>query len=491
MPANARLCAFLARAGRGKTHSAMTQAIKRYGRKRVLGVSPWNPQVKALTKGYGVEAVTFCRLAGMNACGQLRRKAKDLEPYACVVIDEALLLSHRQMVALRALIAKNPTVAFWITGDPCQLEAVGDPADQATKERWLKDLLHTVISIRRSARLTDPAEAAMLEEIERLLLDSPNPDLRAIMLRFFHTITLAQAKAAGITRAVAYYHSTVDRLNHESQTARPPPATPCVRLGRRKTPYYEGDTLVCRVGHLERGCSLWRSVSYRILEVGPTAFTLQAMDDNMDEEDDVELEQDPEAVPTSSSESRGSKGAASAPFSVPVDRILTHFRLPGVSTLHSAQGTTVDGPLLVADWECEHACVRWLYTALTRPRRLSDVWLLVNSKAPPTPSAAYFRHRIGSYMAQDRAAGRDLLLGEPVDAGWWAGQARCNGMVCPGCREPMEWWEVASEDGTSEGWWQDTNRAPPSLVTLNRRNNALGHFKDNCELMCMACNRST
>lgn len=227
----------------------------------MLLVTPWNLQAGELAKQHGVRCVAFWHvLAGVDSRGSCAHALLDLSRYTCEVVDEMLLLSHRQLVMLRALMRRHPTVAFYAPGDPL-------PA----------------------ARHRRPHRPC-------------------------HQYT--NCTADFLNEAFAAHHPVTELRCHQTFSHQKMKQVPCGALLRILSKAPDGST---------------------------TTLELKSGD---------YLELDAEAA-------------------------AKHFKLPFISTTHSAQGITVEEPyLLAADWKLHYADARWFYTAIMRLRCLSGIPLL-------------------------------------------------------------------------------------------------------------------
>jgi hypothetical protein len=113
------------------------------------------------------------------------------------------------------LMRRHPTVAFYATGDPCQLRAIGDPTAPATKLAWLERLFGTVVAIAEPVRCLEPA---LLLKIEHMLFGaqgcSYDGKIPPEVIAMFRQVTLEVALAElGVKRGITYTNSTADFLN--------------------------------------------------------------------------------------------------------------------------------------------------------------------------------------------------------------------------------------------------------------------------------------
>ena len=197
---------------------------------------------------------------------------------------------------------------------------------------------------------------------------------------------------------------------------------------------------------------------------------------------------------------------------------LCHFSFAHASTGHSQQGLTIDGAVTVFDasfsWLSDgQRCgvtANWMYTALSRVRNMSELYMFVGH-LPPRPRApattvaspapagsaddaqpevavrqasvaqpeAFARKMIGRKIAQhkqaDKRAGRTWAKGTYItvdDVQNMAARQHGRCLEC-GCVMQLEW---APQDH--------------SQVSVDRIDNSKAHAKDNCRLVCLRCNKA-
>ena len=151
------------------------------------------------------------------------------------------------------------------------------------------------------------------------------------------------------------------------------------------------------------------------------------------------------------------------------------FRLPHALTCHIAQGDTWTEDYAIFQSLSDHANVEWFWTAVTRCKDFSKVWIYTGK---PLLDFNATNKKIEGYKAQDKKAGRpNNLTYTNVMAFLGKKNFKCD--ICSTCME-FEW-----DDDTKDLQW-----------TLDRLNNDGGHtFADkdhvgNLRTAHWACNRA-
>jgi len=143
-------------------------------------------------------------------------------------------------------------------------------------------------------------------------------------------------------------------------------------------------------------------------------------------------------------------------------------RLPVAFTGKSQQGATLNVPYAIMDMNAFYADGRWFYTALSRCRELSKVYIYIGG-APEIDITS----KIKGYKIQDKAAGRNseyVLTEQDVKD-----IMKRHNFTCCRCSDRVE---LVYEAGSEKQW------------TLDRINNDREHCKSNLRLACLACNRA-
>ena len=141
------------------------------------------------------------------------------------------------------------------------------------------------------------------------------------------------------------------------------------------------------------------------------------------------------------------------------------FEPEGAVTCHSVQGTTIQGRIVVAEFDSPMANdPRWFWAGLTRAEELASVVLLRGVDALDRKSIMKnIERKIVGYKAQDKKAGRECDLTND----YVYGLLRAYKLRCCECHNSViELWEV------------------------DRKDCNIGHVVGNCQLMCMSCNRA-
>ena len=156
-----------------------------------------------------------------------------------------------------------------------------------------------------------------------------------------------------------------------------------------------------------------------------------------------------------------------------------YFKLPYCSTVHSAQGDTIDDKITIFDCNSPYVDRNYVWTALTRVKRLDDVTIFKHSDQEIKSLNyckvhQYFKLKVLGYKQQDRIAKRTYDENEYVTHNELWDQFK-EQKVCTYCKEPLYIYLNKQNNINSN-------------ITLDRKDNTLFHSKQNCVLCCKSCN---
>eukprot|EP00438_Fugacium_kawagutii_P025372 Skav203192 [mRNA] locus=scaffold3430:4676:8188:+ [translate_table: standard] len=155
-----------------------------------------------------------------------------------------------------------------------------------------------------------------------------------------------------------------------------------------------------------------------------------------------------------------------------------HFRYAYCATTHSRQGQSIDGNLIIHEWNKSYLVSReWIYTSITRARDINKIYFYKNEKGDTDMFEGllmnYFKNKVDGYKAQDRKAQRDIDEDEYVD------EQFCLNLFKSCCSNCGVQFNIEMRQGRLS-----------SNFTLQRVDNEIPHSKNNCIGYCCYCNSS-
>ena len=151
-----------------------------------------------------------------------------------------------------------------------------------------------------------------------------------------------------------------------------------------------------------------------------------------------------------------------------------HFIYAYCFTAHSKQGCSVDGDIVIYDWNKWYVEREWFFTAITRARDFDRVKFFRYKDDEDDSSRKdvenYFRKKVAGCKEQDTKAGRDIE-GDYVDVEFLMDLMNTN---CECCGDILT---IDMEDGNIV-----------SNISCQRLNNDISHYKSNVVGYCVSCN---
>ena len=155
-----------------------------------------------------------------------------------------------------------------------------------------------------------------------------------------------------------------------------------------KGEYVVGEGLVCRKYMKVKNQKLNVNYKYEVVEVKDDALTLKHT-------------------------------ATDKTITLNIDLVRKNFIYAYCYTAHSKQGCSVDGDVVIYDWNYRYADKNWFFTAITRARDFNKVKFYYYEEdeddLEKMLEAEYFNNKINSYKQQDFIAGRETESEEYID----------------------------------------------------------------------------
>lgn len=152
-----------------------------------------------------------------------------------------------------------------------------------------------------------------------------------------------------------------------------------------------------------------------------------------------------------------------------------HFIYAYCYTCHSKQGCSVDGDIVIYDWNKWYCEREWFFTAITRAKDFNKIKFFKYDDDKEDVSKqmveAYFDNKIANYIEQDKKGNRTIDENDYVDVKCLMNMMNTH---CQNCGAILT---IDIEDGKIV-----------SNITAQRLNNDQPHYKDNIVGFCKTCN---
>ena len=451
---------FLGPAGTGKTSAAMNHALSKF--KKIVIVCAWNAQAqnnksawRADPAAFGrkVEGITLHHLLGLQVDGRYCNHTRyELGDTDCVVFDEILLHRHHNLCKIKGFMDKHRgTITFMGTADPRQLEAIDDDVSNAQKVEMLHRVFDTIVLMNGNKRLVSAEQHARMDAFTIDIEDPRITSVEQIVKKHFPASilsTMDDVIAKNIFRSMAYYNHSSHEINVAMTKAKHAKKKIYFEL-KDGMKYCKDDRVVCRkrntfsrVGNTGT-YRVYPNFEFCIASWNRTSVVLiDVLDDDMKIESTFQ-------------------------------EFHEHFLPALCTTVHSAQGSGIGSPYVIADFRSKFVSKQWLYSAVTRTRDLDNVYFLEQNLHDVNVESMLAR-MVAGYKRQDM-----LRFGTyPSDVGYVdplyiRSEFQRIGGKCAMC-------------GAFMGFEARCN----TKVTVNRKDNTAMHTIENCELICVRCNSS-
>ncbi len=150
-------------------------------------------------------------------------------------------------------------------------------------------------------------------------------------------------------------------------------------------------------------------------------------------------------------------------FSIPRRIVDTHFVYGYCSTVHSMQGSSIDGKYVIFEWNHRYVSRKWLYVALSRSTNLNNIYLFKDKPEEIDDQLVkkYFLNKIENYKKQDKNKKFEIHENY-IDIDWLK---KCIGKSCGSCGCQLE--------------LEVVNGKVQSNITADRIYNTSPYSKDN------------
>ena len=373
-----------------------------------------------------------------------RDRGKPIDYFKSVVLDEICSLPADARGPLdRALAqARAMGIRLFATGDADQLviEHNVNPSVDITANinEWSRRLFPTAVVLGEPKRFPLALDKKLVigfkSRLNAVKWDATPDERRASLFEFLKESKFKWCTMEEIpddAKVISYTNETRKRVNQS------------MHFRKHGVPFVVGGTLVYRNKSRKQGdAMLYTNFTYVTSSVSATHISL------------------------------AEEGEPDVTFTLKREVVEKWFTYDHASTVHSAQGSTYDGPTVIAD--IFHPCVdaKWVYVAMTRAKYTRrDIYLLKGR--PPAPiDVGAIRKQIAGHLATDAELGR--VVGDPITVDWVLARDAEQRGLCALCGEPYEMMRVGVEATTSTA----------SIDRIGHR----GHEVGGCQLACRGCN---
>ena len=409
---------------------------------KALFVCPYNKLCQTLkTENYN--SITYCKLFGLY-CDELEvkhLKPIDISKYNTIVFDEIFLYEPARLKRICELVKENKDKVFIGTGDCDQRDPI-----EFSDSNYIKNCIDVIFP-----------NKVILNVIKRLKSEVDKKRWVHLKADIFNTKksieTICKENNLNVIRKmddvktllnVAYFNKMrCERVNKHIHYS----------VLKNKEDYKVGQEIICKKYERKKDLLLNVNYTYKIIKLTKTDAIIR---DEVDEKD----------------------------YKITMNMLYTNFKLPYCLTCDSIQGLSFgeDDKITIFDSNIPHTDRKFLWTAITRARKLDNVSIFIHSQSEvealtQSKIRLYFNIKVNGYKAQDKKANREFDENNYVSEQWINEKlTECN-YTCKYCKI---YFDLSI----------DENANINSNISVDRINNKLPHAKANCQLCCVSCNKS-
>jgi hypothetical protein len=311
-------------AGCGKSSSC--KSLQDFGY-RVLMICPTN---KLLRNHSDVESVTLNKFFGYGVDDNVKMKKFDDSPYDVIIFDEIYFTDIKGLRKIYKYSLNNDKIIL-ATGDINQLESVEQISNNKNYDEYLNHCINMIfpyyINLQEIKRVKDNEQKEKLKQISYDILhtDIPVDDIiKKYKLKTTNKLCMNN---------LAFTNKKCESVSNQVRQG----------LGKPQNEYEVGEILTCKKHFKNKKYTLHVNYEYKIK--GVSANNIILIDETTKEEFNL--------------------------FRKFVDN---HFIWSYCTTVHSCQGSSVDGKVIIHEYNHFYSNRKWIYTAVTRTTNINNVY---------------------------------------------------------------------------------------------------------------------
>ena len=442
----------------------------------------------------GFEAITFNKLLGIHAEEDKKIDKFDVSDYDVIIFDEFNMYNVKELTLIHNYMLKNNNIRFGATGDSNQIESFGYNLNNIDNmenyiERCIDIIFPNQINLEIIKRLDSEEDKQKIINLKKDIFDvDNNPDVIELLKKYLKPEQFIYKMDELSTKFnICYFNYKADKINkHINKLIKKPEQTyifknHTINKKTNEKIYNENDV----------------TIFYKDLEIiGKKYDVLKAelkADINIDHLKDSEyhfvkrmkigINHTYKILAINDKYIVIGHMRKKEMITIQFDK-LKFFLLPYAHTLFSVQGLSKSGKMTIFNADINHISRRFVWTSLTRARKLDDIIIKVTSKKELdilniSLMKRYLKEKVSNYMSQDKINNFEIDKNNYIDVNWFMKKlpnlfTKSSLGNCSSCGIPYELYIK--------------NSKVYSNITADRINNNIGHSIDNCTLLCKDCN---
>jgi len=415
-------------AGAGKTTSFINY-IEKYD-KNALFICPWNSLCFNL-KSKGLDAMTLDKVIGLRFNGQDFKEGKglDINDYDMVVFDEIYLYDTYKLQYIKDLMDKYNHISFYATGDENQnkpIETLNINDCKAYYNNIISSMFFNNITLHENKRCKTDEDRLKIKLITDAIRNSKSKEEAITIIKNNFKIIYNEKDIKTFKNVVAL-NRTAEWVNN------------LIHKPFEGEVYYIGLNLICRKTYVSKAMRLTVNNTYEIIDIDNGMYCITDGDSF---------------------------------FQVDKKMLDTYFRLSYARTCHSYQGMSEDEAITIFDINHFMVDIDWIYTAITRATSIENIYIFMG-KSPFEMNIfklkEQIRHMIDGHKHSDAMNDRIMINEKFVTVEWTLKQLKNNR-----CCECNQYMDISNAE----------------CFSIDRIDNALGHYEYNCRVICRRCNNA-
>jgi hypothetical protein len=335
-----------------------------------LFILPYNRLCQNL-KSDGYDAITFSKAFGLykDDVELVNIKQYDLSEFDTIVFDEALLYTPERLKRLDKLMNTYPDKTFMSTGDTQQRNPIGFD-DSEYLQLCMNIIFRDQVVLKDIKRLVNKSD---IERWHKLKKDIFNTKMSVEEICKTHKLNMIHKMDDVKTeKNICYFNFRCDVVNHHVHK----------KVLKYENNFFEGMDVICRKYDKGKNFVINTNYIYKIKKITKADIKI------IDEVDEVE-------------------------YKLPIGMLSTHLKPAYAMTCDSVQGLSFeeDEKVTVFDANLPYTDRKYLWTAITRARKLDNVFIYIHSapeveRFTDSKIKQYFKFKCDNYKQQDKKVNR-------------------------------------------------------------------------------------
>jgi hypothetical protein len=454
-----------------------------------LFITPFN-KLSQENKKDGIESITSNILMGKHIDEGKDFNEYDVSGYNNICFDEIFLYSDKELRDIHKYIKSHPIHKFFATGDIDQLKDFKSNLnniidDKEYKNKCINMIFNNHILLKINKRLNSEDDKEKLNNLKTDIFNEKNNKNIIDLLKNYGFNIITNMKDVKTTNNICYFNFKVNKVNkyvHNNLID-----IPNNYLTYKDVKYFKNLYIVCKSHTITKSninITENNNLNYTKDNEGIIKFII----------DNVEYIYKPRVKCYVNHQYKIVDINNKYVYIVEeVEKVITvmninnldDFILSYASTCHAVQGLSINNEITVFDVDAPHVDLNFVWVAITRARDLKKVNIFATPEKEKevlkqSMIERYYKDKIEGYKRQDRIANRNIINNKYIDCEWIEEKLGdiidCHDKKCSSCHKK---YYIILNQGIVY-----------SNISVDRIDNKQSHHKDNCQILCVDCNKA-